>query len=200
VAEQGGHLRWRSRVLHGGRQTLAGCHSPAAPAIGANLCKRTLPACSATIARVSAPLPAQRLTPRKLKSHHWVKILGLEPRHALQAAKRLSALLRVLRRREAAQQVQQTIEMPSGSGKHGRRDLLLSPSAYRRFSCSQFILQTSGLWQRLGFTSGAPCTAEGTVRLRPCMERRRRETLNLSATLGSSWSSTRWVLHAASQR
>ena len=135
----------------------------------------------------AAPLPAQRLTPRKLKSHHWVKILGLEPRHALQAAKRLSALLRVLRRREAAQQVQQTIEMPSSSGEHGRRELLLlPPGAYRRFSCSPFILQTSGLWQRLRLTSGAPCTAQGTVRLRPCMERRRRETLNLSATLGSS--------------
>ena len=37
------------------------------------------------------------------------------------------------------------------------------------------------------------------MRLRPRMDRRRRETLNLSATLGSSWSSTRWDLHAASQ-
>lgn len=48
-------------------------------------------------------------------------------------------------------------------------------------------------------TSGAPCTAEGTVEV-PRMARRSRETVNLSATLGSSWSSTRCDLRGSKRR
>ncbi len=48
--------------------------------------------------------------------------------------------------------------------------------------------------QHPGGTCGAPCTEDGTAALLPRMERRRRDTLNLSATLRSSWSTIRWLL------
>ncbi len=49
-----------------------------------------------------------------------------------------------------------------------------------------------------GRTTGAPCTDDGTGRL-PCMERRRRDMLNLSATCGSLSSSIRCDLHLVQQ-